>query len=79
MTAYRYYMTRVQGGDLMRDPTVKFALKVKDLLALQALADQRNQSLAKLLRSLVHEATQQGRKAGNTDDEQQDASSTPSR
>jgi hypothetical protein len=48
-------------------PTVKFALKLKDLLALQALADQRNQSMARLLRDLVRDATRQGRKAENTD------------
>jgi hypothetical protein len=54
-----------EGGMWMRDPTVKFALKLKDLLALQALADERNQSMARLLRDLVRDATRQGRKAGS--------------
>ncbi len=53
----------------MRDPTVKFALKLKDLLALQALANERNQSMARLLRDLVRDATRKGRKAVNTDNE----------
>jgi hypothetical protein len=51
----------------MRDPTVKFALNVPLLLELQELARQRNQSVARVLRDLVREATRRGRKAGNTD------------
>ena len=50
----------------MRDPTIKFALNVPLLLELQELARQRNQSVAKILRDLVREATHQGREAGKT-------------
>lgn len=53
----------------MRDPTIKFALNVPLLLDLQELARRRNQSVARVLRDLVREATRQGRKAGNTRDE----------
>jgi predicted transcriptional regulator len=53
----------------MRDPTMKFALSVELLLALQELARQRNQSVSRVLRNLVREATREGRKAGNTNDD----------
>jgi predicted transcriptional regulator len=53
----------------MRDPTMKFALSVELLLALQELARKRNQSVSRVLRNLVREATREGRKAGNPNDE----------
>jgi predicted transcriptional regulator len=53
----------------MRDPTMKFALSVELLLALQELARKRNQSVSRVLRNLVREATREGRKAGNTNDD----------
>jgi hypothetical protein len=53
----------------MRDPTVKFALNVPLLLDLQELARERNQSVARVLRDLVREATHKGGKVGNVDND----------
>jgi hypothetical protein len=62
----------------MRDPTLRFCLNVKDLLALQALAEERKPSVARLLRDLVRDATRKG-KVGITDHDCQDAPSASPR
>jgi hypothetical protein len=51
---------------MKRDPTLRFTITVKDLLALRALADERDQSVARLLRDLVRDATRKG-KVGSED------------
>jgi hypothetical protein len=43
----------------MRDPNIRFSLDVVALKRLQALADQRNLSIAALLRNLVYQAINQ--------------------
>jgi hypothetical protein len=47
----------------VRDPTVRFTIREKDLQALVALAEKNNQSVARVLRDLVRNATREGRKA----------------
>jgi hypothetical protein len=69
----------------MRAPTVKFFLDPVALTQLQQVADGKALSVSQLLRNLVYQAirdnqaTRQGRKAGNTNDEQQDPSLTSPR
>jgi hypothetical protein len=59
-----------KGGVQMKAPTIRFSLDVPELLRLQELARQRDQSVSKLLQDLVNQAIAaipgDGRKVGNT-------------
>jgi hypothetical protein len=71
-------LKRVRGGDLMRDPTVRFALDAVALTRLQEKAAQQGLSLSQLLKNLVYQAinrnqaSHMGRKASEINDERRD-------